>query len=177
MNAATKTRSRAGIIDEIDDFHREIHRHLDELMELVSQLHKLEGNEKLRSKARDMVAFFSGPVREHNYDEERHVFPALRAGSEAGVRQAAETLSEDHAWIELCWLDIETQLAAVGEGVESCDAAALRSGADAFAGLMRDHMVLEESVLYPHLRHSVTPEAPRSGNHELAVPRAARSRR
>lgn len=177
MSAASKAKSQAATVDVLDHFHRDVHRQLDELMGLVSRLDTLAVSEELRGKARELVAFFSGPVREHNYDEERHVFPALRLSSEPELRQAAETLCEDHAWIELGWLDVEAELASVGRRGSVKDLPALRAGADAFAGLMRDHMALEECLLYPHLRGSGASATLTPSNQERVAPRAVRPRR
>ena len=162
--------------DALGVCHRDTLVHLDKLMALVSQLGLAVSNGKVRRQAREVVAFFSGPAREHNYDEERHVFPKLLACDDVEVKQAAESLCEDHAWIEFCWLDIEPHLAAAAAGLSSYDLPALRAAAEAFSTVMRDHMALEESLLYPHLRGRLKASTLRSISRATAARRVARSR-
>jgi hemerythrin-like domain-containing protein len=137
--------------DVVDVCHRDILAQLEKLAILASGLHA-DVDAGARSQVRELVAFFTGPAREHNDDEERHVFPALLQHEDEEVRNAAETLREDHAWIELYWLDIEPQLAAVADGVSTFDPFALRAAAEVFDAVMRDHVALEESLLYAQLR-------------------------
>jgi iron-sulfur cluster repair protein YtfE (RIC family) len=156
---------------EVFDFcHRDILTHLDELTALVStwQARKDEARCNL---ARELIAFFAGPAREHNYDEERHVFPNLLLHADEEVKRAAETLCEDHAWIELYWLDIEPQLAAVACGTSTFDLRALRSAAEVFDSVMRYHIALEESLLYPQLRGRLKSSVVRSISREMAARR------
>ena len=160
------------LFDLFDDCHRQIVAHLDKLAAVVSHLQVAAPDARVRSEARDVAAFFSGPAREHNYDEERHVFPILLACEKPEVKRAAETLCEDHAWIEFRWLDIEPQLAAVAAGMTLSDPESLRAGAAAFAAGMRNHIALEESLLYPELRGRLTPDARRSIAREISVRRA-----
>jgi iron-sulfur cluster repair protein YtfE (RIC family) len=169
----TAKSSPGDFVDALDGCHRDILVHLDKLVALVSEL-QLDGpNDAVRTQARELIAFFSGPAREHNYDEERHVFPALVACDDVEVKRAAETLSEDHAWIEFCWLDIEPQLAVVAAGLSSYDVPALRSAVDAFVKVTRDHMALEESLLFPQLRRCLKPAKIRSIRREMTARRAA----
>lgn len=140
------------VFDVLDGCHRDILIHLDKLIAVVSHLQLAAPNEKVREHAHEVVEFFSGPARQHNYDEERHVFPTLMACDDPEVKRAAEGLCEDHAWIEFCWLDIEPHLAAAATGLPLYDLPALRSAAEAFVTVTREHVALEESLLYPQLR-------------------------
>ena len=172
MKAKSHVRkSRLPVFDALGGSHRDIVMHLDKLMALVAQLQVMPPNEEVRSEARELVAFFSGPAREHNYDEERHVFPTLLACEDAEVKRAAEMVCEDHAWIEFCWLDIEPYLAAAAAGVSSNDHQALRSAAEAFVTVTRDHMALEESLLFPQLRGRLKPTVLRSISRQMAARR------
>jgi hemerythrin-like domain-containing protein len=133
----------------LDVFHREILRQLARLVDLACAT---QPGASEPSQARELIAFFEGPAREHNDDEERHALATLLQCDDADVRRAAEILREDHAWIELHWLDIEPQLAAMAAEPSNVDHTALRSAAEVFASLMRDHITLAESLLYPQLR-------------------------
>ena len=174
MNARSVAKvASPDFFDVLGGCHREIRVHLDKLTAIVSQLQIAAPNEHARSQAREVIAFFTGPAREHNFDEERHVFPTLAACDDAEVKRVAETLCEDHAWIELCWLDIEPQLAAVAAGLCPDDIPALCSAAEQFVKLSREHMAVEESVLYPQLRRRVKPYVLRSISREMAARRGA----
>ena len=59
------------VFDVLDGCHREILVNLDKLTALVDRLQVAILDEQQRNDARDVIAYFSGPVREHNYDEER----------------------------------------------------------------------------------------------------------
>lgn len=159
-----------------DICHREVLAHLEKLTSLVSRL-QADVEQEGRSQVRELAAFFTGPAREHNHDEERHVFPTLLQHEDEEVRRAAETLCEDHAWIELTWLDIEPQLAAVADGVSTFDPLALRSAVEVFDAVMRDHIALEESLLYPQLRDRLGSELIRSIGRETAAREEASSHR
>ena len=137
----------------LDAFHREVRIRLEELLSLVGALHMhAPPDESVKVRLREVIAFFNGPVRDHNYEEERYVFPGLRSSGDGQVSAAAETLCEDHAWIEISWLDMEPWLAMAANGFFSDDLPTLRSTAQTFAAVLRDHMDLEESLLYPQLR-------------------------
>ena len=56
------------VFDALGGCHRDIVMHLDKLMALVAQLQVTPPNEEVRGEARELVAFFSAPAREHNYD-------------------------------------------------------------------------------------------------------------
>ena len=148
-----KKSGSSDVLEVFDAFHRDVRIQLDRLLSLVGELQmEAPPDEKVKEEVRDVIAFFTGPVRDHNYDEERSVFPSLRSSDDSQVRQAAGDLCEDHAWIELCWLDMEPALAMVANGSAARHLPALRSTVQAFAGVLRDHMDLEESLLYPQLR-------------------------
>jgi iron-sulfur cluster repair protein YtfE (RIC family) len=156
-----------------DIFHRDILTKLEELDKLVSDLDA--GRHEGRAGIRELVMFFAGPAREHNYDEERHVFPTLLQHKDEEVRRAAETLLEDHAWLEIYWLDIEPQLTSLADGASTFNVCALRSDTRVFGTMMRDHIALEETLLYPQLRGRLRSHVVRSISREMAARRQANS--
>jgi hemerythrin-like domain-containing protein len=164
------------VLEVLQEGHREILDHLDKLLTLAFEPRSAP-NDESRTRARAIVAFFSGPAREHNYDEERHVFPLLRACEDGEVRRVAETLCEEHAWIELYWLEIEPQLAEIAAGAPLDDARALRAGAELFAAATRHHVRLEESLLYPEMRDRLKPAQVKAIKREMEARRAHRGAR
>jgi hypothetical protein len=126
--------------------HGEIHRHLDELATLVEVLQGSQADEVQRWRMRAVLAFFSGPARRHHIEEERQVFPTLLASGDIDLRRIVERLREDHAWIELHWLDIQPHLTAAARGAASLDPSALRSAVGEFVKIVRHHMAVEASL-------------------------------
>ena len=163
-------------LEVFDVGHRDILAHLDKLTALVSVL-EADPDQNTRSQARELFAFFTGPAREHNYDEERHVFPTLLQCAVEEVKRAVETVCEDHAWIELSWLEIEPQLAALIDGDLSLDGRALRSAVEVFDAVMRDHIALEEPLLHPQLRGHLKSTVVRSISREMEARRETKPNR
>ncbi|MEX3855968.1 MULTISPECIES: hemerythrin domain-containing protein [Paraburkholderia] len=136
------------VYESLDETHRAIVLHLERLKLLAQLLPTAPSNETVRGQVREVIDFFTGASREHHYDEEKFVFPPLLAGTDATVHKVIERLREDHAWIELQWLDIQAQLETSAEGASAKDGQDLIAAIDDFALLMHDHMALEESTLH-----------------------------
>ena len=141
----------ANVYESLDETHREIVFHLERLKLLAISLPTAPAEEAAHDQVRQVIDFFAGASREHHYDEERFVFPPLLAGSDATVHRVIERLREDHAWIELQWLDIEAQLETAAEGAPLKDGPALIATVDEFVHLMHDHIALEDSTLQHQL--------------------------
>jgi hemerythrin-like domain-containing protein len=153
--------SLTNVYESLDATHRAIVHHLERLKGLATLLvTTTPTNETARDQVREVIEFFSGASREHHYDEERFAFPKLLAGSDATVHRVVERLREDHAWIELQWLDIEAQLETSAEGMPPNEGQAFIAAVDDFALLMYDHMALEESTFHPELRARVAADKP-----------------
>ena len=135
------------VIAKLDSWHQEVDLRLQQLRMVAASPLASSANESARVQARELIEFFTGPVRKHNDDQERLVFPSLLAGSDGHVHRIVERLREEHAWIELQWLDIEAQLAALTQSEPIGDGRALVGASDEFALLMNDHMALERSTI------------------------------
>ena len=61
-------------------------------------------------------------------------------------------LQQDHGWLEEDWLELEPQLEAVANGYSWYDIDTLRAALPIFEQLYRDHIALEESLIYPEAR-------------------------
>jgi hypothetical protein len=134
-------------LEVLESRHREILVHLEKLTELVGNLQSASPDDKVRCCAHEVIEFFSAPSRDHDYDEEQRAMVRLLQSDEQKVRAAAERLREDHAWIELHWLDIESQLLPLAEGEPSIDQAALQAATAMFAALTNDHIFRAQSLL------------------------------
>ena len=77
------------------------------------------------------------------------MFPALLASGDAALATAVRTLQQDHGWIEENWIEVGPRLRAIASGNGWTDPAEFQSYVDVFTALMRDHIALEEQLIYP----------------------------
>ncbi len=139
-------------LDALDAEHRQVLRALQELHVLLEALDRDGVTTATRDAARRTCDFFTAHARLHHAAEERHVFPALlQQGDPMLVRHVLE-LQQDHGWLEENWLEIEPQLRTVADGYAWYDLDRLRSALPVFEALYRDHIALEESLVYPEAR-------------------------
>lgn len=155
----------------LDDCHRLTLAALDRLEVLLAQIERQEIDVVARTIAADIVHHFSQTVRQHHRDEERHVFPALASSADGEVVQAVLRLRQDHDWLEENWMEISPHLDAVASGQSWYDIDVLREGVAIFAALSRDHIALEESILYPQARAQLGARARREMGREMAARR------
>jgi hemerythrin-like domain-containing protein len=80
------------------------------------------------------------------------VFPSLLASADAEMVQHVHRLQQDHGWLEEDWLELQPQLRAVVEGYNWYDLDFLRAAVPVFTDLYRDHIALEENIVYPESR-------------------------
>lgn len=136
----------------LDECHRRILAHLDRLEALLARLDSVGLDDAARAEALCIEAFFSETARAHHREEELRVFPALLASSDSTVVTAIHLLQQDHGWIEEDWHELAPQLRAVAAGYSWYEPAELRHGITVFVQLCREHILLEESVIYPQAR-------------------------
>jgi hemerythrin-like domain-containing protein len=138
--------------DLLDASHIRAAATLVKLAALVTRLAGSGPDEEARTMAAEVITFFSTTSRQHHEDEERHVFPNLLSAGNAEIVQDVRRLQQDHAWLEADWAELAPQVDAVACGQGWYDVDTLREGANIFAALLRDHMALEESIIYPEAR-------------------------
>lgn len=139
-------------LDALDRTHRQVMVVLGELAQLVEHLDRSGVDVHARKMAQDICKFFSGSARQHHADEERVVFPTLLRSPDAALIQHVLRLQQDHGWLEEDWLELEPQLQAVAEGYSWYDLDTLRAALPVFEQLYREHIALEESLIYPEAR-------------------------
>jgi hemerythrin-like domain-containing protein len=157
----------------LDACHRKTLEVVGALEALAAAIERNEDTPALRQRAADIAGFLSSTARTHHEDEERHVFPALRGSADPAVVHAVLRLTQDHGWLEEDWLQLEPHVQAFALGYSSCDPAALTFGVPVFAALYRDHIELEESLIYPEARARMKPGARREMGREMAARRRA----
>ena len=136
----------------LDACHQQTLATLDTLAALVKRLDEKGDDAQARAMAAEVVQFFSTTARQHHEDEERHIFPKVLASPDPEVVQTVLRLQQDHSWLEEDWMELSGHLEALAAGQSWWDLALLREGCEVFIALSHDHMVLEESCIYPEAR-------------------------
>ena len=165
--------ARVADFDVLDQTHREVVAQLARLAELVAHLDRHGVDAPARTMAREIATFFNGHARAHHADEEARVFPPLLADGAPELVQHVQRLQQDHGWLEEDWLELAPQLEAVADGYSWYDLAMPQHALPIFTVLFRDHISLEETLVYPEAkrrqaaldageRARVTPPAPSS---------------
>ena len=139
-------------LDALDRTHHQVLVVLGDMQRLVQHLDDAGVDAAARKLAQRICRFFNGTARAHHADEERLVFPQLLASGDAALVQHVLRLQQDHGWLEEDWLLLEPQLQAVAEGYSWYDLDTLRGALPVFEALYREHIALEESLIYPAAR-------------------------
>ena len=143
---------RIDAFEPLEDCHRETLRMLGELSTLVARIEQRGVDSHARDMARAVHRYFSDELRQHHLDEETQVFPALADCGDAETAQAIARLQQDHAWLRADWRVLSPLVQARAGGQNWVDVDALRDGVEVFCTLSRDHIALEESLVYPQAR-------------------------
>lgn len=149
--------------ESLDNAHRAALLMLQSFDRLLAQLGATGLDEAARRSAHEILAFFNGPGRHHHEDEERHVFPGLLAEGEAEIVGHVRRLMQDHGWLEEDWHELSPQVQAIADGYNWYDLAMLTAALPVFTALYKDHIALEESMVYPAARRQR--EALEKGRH------------
>jgi hemerythrin-like domain-containing protein len=136
----------------LDATHREVMATLLRLQQWIDQLDADGISAANRATADEICRFFDGSARAHHAAEETHVFPDLLGSGDAKLVQHVRRLQQDHGWLEEDWLELQPQLRAVVEGYNWYDPEFLRAAVPVFTELYRDHIALEENIVYPESR-------------------------
>ena len=172
MRVSSLPLTRAGDgFTALDACHRKTLAMLDDLSSLVAQLGVGRPDPAIRTRAARIATYFSITAREHHEDEERHVFPALVALGKPDLIEVVLRLQRDHDWLEEAWFDLAPQVQAVATG-RAYDLDAMREGVAALVALHRDHIELEESLIYAQVRDCM----PSAARGEMSREMAARHR-
>lgn len=159
------------VFEPLESCHRETIRRLGDLERLVARIDAVGVDTRARRMARVADRYFGEHLRQHHVDEETHVFPALAAGGDVETVQAVARLKQDHAWLRADWRVLSPLVRAIGDGQSWVDLDVLRDGIDVFATLARDHVALEESLVYPQARSRMLEASRRDMRREMAARR------
>lgn len=135
--------------------HGRVRHMLALLQRLAAHLAQTGCDEQARQAARDVMRYFdlAGPA--HHEDEERHLFPALRATGDAALAALVARLQQEHLAMAGLWAEVRGDLLRVAAGgapdVAGIPGAQSQSQARwaAFAALYDGHIEAEEDLAYP----------------------------
>ncbi len=142
-----------------------------------AQVHGFDGD--ARVAAADVMRYFdlAGPA--HHEDEERNLFPLLRAGGEPALASLVERLQAEHLEMSRQWQAVRADLATVAAGEEPpggpvafLDAARPRWAR--FAALYAGHIEAEEGRAYPAAEALAGEAVRREMGEEMAARRGVR---
>jgi Hemerythrin HHE cation binding domain len=126
----------------------------DDLLHAVGQLDRLldeleqDGvDEAGRSSARALVARLDELLDTRFGDRERRLLAQLHRDADAGMRQATDTLRVDQEWITGNWRELRPMLDSIARSYCWADIDALRSAAELFTALVRDHVDQQAALL------------------------------
>lgn len=152
MAAAQQTKDSGTDFKALDACHRQIAAHLERLDTLCARLADQGVDAVAQAEARLIEAFFSSTSQAHHQEEELKVFPSLLSSTDEALVATVRMLQQDHGWIEEDWLAIAPQLRAIAAGCSWFDPDELRHAITVFLELCREHIQLEESIIYPEAR-------------------------
>lgn len=135
--------------DKLDATHARIVEQLDRFEKLLEHLDEHGLDAEAEHWAREMCDFFAHEARQHHAEEEKSVFPGLLKSGDARIVHEVKRLQQDHGWLEEDWIVLQPQLQAIADGLGSYDIEMLRAARPVFDKLYREHIALEESMIYP----------------------------
>lgn len=142
----------------LDACHERLRRSLGLLQRLVDHVGDHGVDEQAADAARDVLRYFDRAAPAHHEDEERHVFPRLRAGSDARLIEAVERLAADHRTIAALWQPVRVRLVEWTRREGGLDDAA-RAAIDVFIAIHADHLRCEDELVFPAARAGVADAA------------------
>lgn len=135
--------------EALDATHRQVMQMLERLQQLVDQVDRQGVDDTARKLATDICTFFDQTARAHHEAEDQFVFPRLLSSGDATLVQHVQRLQQDHGWLEEDWRELRPQLSTLAEGYNGYDLDFLRAAIPIYTDLYRDHIALEENVVYP----------------------------
>ena len=139
-------------LESLQSTHHDILLALDQLTRLLRDIAEQGTPPDLRAIAHSLKRFLDETARQHHAREERSIFPALLASGDVDLVQHVRRLQQDHGWLEEDWKELGPQLDALAHGIGGVDIASLVAAAEVFCALYREHIALEETVVYPEAR-------------------------
>lgn len=143
-------------LDLLSACHRRIGGFIEMLQKLPDHLLRHGADAEARQAAERVLKYFDSAGQHHHDDEERDLFPLLRAaaGQEGNGEMLAllDDLRAQHVEMTRAWQELRPRLLALVRG-EPCEPGALP--VQRFAALYREHIPLEENFVLPYAERTL----------------------
>lgn len=157
--------------DVLDSCHQEILAMLEDLHTLIEHVNMQGVDASARTLSRSIHLFFTTTGLPHHLDEEQHVFPILLKSGDPEVVRVIEHLRHDHVEIESQWLNLVPHLDMIARGYSHPHLGEVRSLAERFTLLCRQHIEVEEHLIYPPAKANQSSQDLHAMRREMAVRR------
>ncbi|EHR69565.1 hemerythrin HHE cation binding domain-containing protein [Burkholderiales bacterium JOSHI_001] len=127
--------------------HERVDRMLRLLRRLRAHLLAVGWDDNARQAARDVMRYFDQAAPAHHEDEERHVFPALRAAGLHG--ETVQRLQREHQEMAALWPAVRTLLLRVDLGPWTPVTPDEDGTLEQYAALYEWHMAAENELVFP----------------------------
>lgn len=133
--------------------HDRVRRSLALLGKLMAYVADHGHDAQSRSAAADVLRYFDLAAPLHHLDEETHVFPLLLEQGDAAVREAVQSLQQDHVAMGHLWLRLRLVLLNWRDAEAPATlTASTQADATSFSALYADHLKTEEGLVFPQAR-------------------------
>lgn len=146
--------------------HERVQRSLGLLGRIVEHIDTHGHDAQSRVACADVQRYFDLAGPHHHEDEERHVFPVLRASGRPELEALAERLHADHLRMAEAWVGMRAALAAIERG--HWPAGAAFDAVAPFAAAYRTHIEAENTLAYPHAAADIVGAARDAMGKEMA---------
>lgn len=154
--------------------HERVQRSLDLLARLIDHVAASGHDDQSRSAAHDVLRYFELAAPHHHEDEERHVFPRVLGGDDAGLAAAVQRLRDDHRRMGELWARLRPVLQGwAGDTASGPVGDGLRADAAAFRALYAAHIPVEEDLVFAAARSLCDAAALQAMGDEMRARRGA----
>lgn len=133
--------------------HGRIQAQCATLHKLLAHLPQHGGDTQAQQAARAILRYFDTAGRHHHDDEEKDLFPLLRATSDSTAHALVARLLDEHKEMDAAWQQLRPYLTELADGKSAVlDATA----AEHFIDVYDRHIALENSELLPLAKRLLT---------------------
>ncbi|HLO93828.1 MAG TPA: hemerythrin domain-containing protein [Burkholderiaceae bacterium] len=155
--------------------HERVERSLQLLVRLRQHL-KVQGlDSRARDAARDIRRYFDIAAPLHHEDEERHVLPVLEQLQDEALQEVCTRLRDDHQRIHAQWQVLRALLAQLDQQPDGVmpplQLDMLSRAGDAFVDIHKEHLRLEDQLVFPGARQALSTAQQQAMGEEMAARR------
>lgn len=149
--------------------HDRVQRSLDLLQRLLTHIDSQGHDSASRDAARDVLRYFDVAAPLHHQDEELHLFPVLLLQGDAQQQAAVQRLQREHVTMQLLWEQVRVVLEdwSHAQASDSHANPQQRQAIQAFCAIYPEHIVLEDSLVYPAAFAALGTDAAEAAGREM----------